>query len=324
MADIDIFSLKPNEISRDLKGKFILLYGEAKSGKTTVSSLFPKPLLCGFERGTNALPGVRVAEPNNWLDWLRICAQLKQPKAREEYETIVIDTVSIAADMCEKYILANNDVSSLSDISWGGGWTQFKKEFENSFRQLTYLGYGIVFIAHSKSKATKIKDSEDNAIYSVCPDIPNSSMQIINRLVDVITYLAVEFDDKGQSSRYLYTRATPFIFAGSRYKYLEEKIPFGYDSLVNGIGDAIEKQIKMDGAIPTDHTVLKPDFSYADLMNQAKGLWVKLTANNNEKNTLAILKIVEEEIGPDVKISEITESQKDILEIIIKRMEEII
>jgi len=31
MADIDIFNISPNKISRDLKGKFILIYGEPKS-----------------------------------------------------------------------------------------------------------------------------------------------------------------------------------------------------------------------------------------------------------------------------------------------------
>ena len=30
MADIDIFSLQPSVISRDLKGKYILLYGAPK------------------------------------------------------------------------------------------------------------------------------------------------------------------------------------------------------------------------------------------------------------------------------------------------------
>ncbi len=30
---IDIFSIKPSVISRDLKGKYVLLYGKAKSGK---------------------------------------------------------------------------------------------------------------------------------------------------------------------------------------------------------------------------------------------------------------------------------------------------
>ena len=30
MADIDIFNLEPYKISRDLKGKFLLIYGQPK------------------------------------------------------------------------------------------------------------------------------------------------------------------------------------------------------------------------------------------------------------------------------------------------------
>ena len=62
MAVVDIFNIEPTKISRDLKGKFVLIYGEAKSGKTSFSSLFPKPLLCAFERGYNALPGVKAVD----------------------------------------------------------------------------------------------------------------------------------------------------------------------------------------------------------------------------------------------------------------------
>lgn len=225
--------------------------------------------------------------------------------------------------MCEKYILAQNDVDSLSDIAWGGGWAQYRKEFENTLRELTYLGYGIVFIAHSKGKPTKMKDADGNAISCVYPDITSTGMNIVNRLVDVIAYLSVEFDETGKSTRYLYTRQTPYVFAGSRYKYLAEKIPYGYDQLVDAIVEAIEKQVKLDGASVTDNTNLAHDYSYDELMEEAKEIWVRLTANNNEKNALAILAIVKEELGHEAKISEITESQKDILQTIVERMKEL-
>lgn len=326
MALIDIFNIEPTKISRDLKGKFVLIYGEAKSGKTSFSSLFPKPLLCAFERGYNALPGVKAVDIDRWTDFKKVCAQLKKPEAQGTYETIIIDTVGIATDMCEKYILAQNDVESLSDVLWGGGWTQYKKEFENTFRELTYLGYGIVFIAHSKQKATVFKDAEGEAIMSVYPDIAKTGMNIVNRLVDVIAYLSVEFDASGgKSTRYLYTRQTPYVFAGSRYKYLEEKILFGYHELINAIGDAIEKQIELDGAQVTDNTRMAPveKRAFADVMNEAKELWGALTANNNEKNALAILALVKKHLGHDAKISEITPSQQDILEMIVEDMKEL-
>ena len=50
MAEIDIFSLQPSTISRDLSGKSFLIYGTRKSGKTSNAVKFPKPLVMGFEK----------------------------------------------------------------------------------------------------------------------------------------------------------------------------------------------------------------------------------------------------------------------------------
>ena len=48
---IDIFNIKPTTISRDLKGKYVLVYGMPKSGKTSLAADFPKNLLLAFEKG---------------------------------------------------------------------------------------------------------------------------------------------------------------------------------------------------------------------------------------------------------------------------------
>lgn len=55
---IDLLNLQPNKVSRDLSGYFTYIYGPGGSGKTTLASKAPKPLLIAFERGYNALPGV--------------------------------------------------------------------------------------------------------------------------------------------------------------------------------------------------------------------------------------------------------------------------
>ena len=251
---------------------------------------------------------------------------MKKPEAANLYETIIIDTVGIATDMCEKFILAQNDAETLSEIPWGGGWTQYKKEFDTTFRELTYLGYGIVFIAHSKTKATTFVDADGETISSYYPDVTKTGMNIVNRLVDVIAYLSVEFDEHGNGSRFLYTRQTPYVFAGSRYKYLAEKIPFGYQELVDAIADAIQKAIVQDGAEVTDHTAIAPQKQqpFEELFTEAKDMWVKLTANDNVDNAQAILAIVKKHLGRDAKISEITASQQDILELIILDMKEMV
>lgn len=51
MAMIDIFNIQPTQLCKDLRGRFVLLYGQAKSGKTSMSAMWPKPLLVAFEKG---------------------------------------------------------------------------------------------------------------------------------------------------------------------------------------------------------------------------------------------------------------------------------
>lgn len=42
---IDIFSIQPTVISRDLNGKSFLIFGDKKSGKTSNAVKFPSPIL---------------------------------------------------------------------------------------------------------------------------------------------------------------------------------------------------------------------------------------------------------------------------------------
>ena len=46
-----LWEVEKNVISRDLKGKYVLLYGKPKSGKTTAACSFPDAVLLAFEKG---------------------------------------------------------------------------------------------------------------------------------------------------------------------------------------------------------------------------------------------------------------------------------
>ena len=117
---IDLLNLQPTVISRDLKGKYILIYGKPKTGKTTLASKFPKNLLLAFEKGYNAIDNIYVQDINNWSEFKQVLRQLKRPEVQEQYHTITIDTTTIAYEMCENYICQQNAVQSISEIPWGG------------------------------------------------------------------------------------------------------------------------------------------------------------------------------------------------------------
>ena len=329
MANIDIFALEPSKISRDLKGKFLLIYGQPKTGKSTFGSQLPRALFMNFEQGTNALAGIKSQPILRWTDAKKVLTQLRQPQAREIFDTIVVDTVSIAWQLCEKYICQRENVDSIRDIPWGGGWNMLKQEFSEFWREITLLGFGILFIAHSKDKPTEMRTEDGEAITAVCPDLPNQCYTIVNSIVDIIGYLQVQMNPDGTSERFLYTRSTPYIFAGSRYQYLQPKIKFGYKELVDAIGDAIDKAVELDGAEVTDHTEMAQikDRPFQEVMAEAKEVWMKyLDIGGEDKDQhLAIMKdIIKRVFGSeDFKLSQAVPSQSSLVEYFIDEVKQL-
>lgn len=320
---IDIFNIQPTTISRDLKGKFVCIYSLPKVGKTSMACQFPKNLLCAFEKGYNAIAGVKPADIMKWSDFKLVLRQLEKPEARQLFDTVTIDTVGIAWEMCEQFICAQNGVQKIADIPWGGGYSACKKEFESCLRKITQLGYGLVIIAHVDKRIEKRADDDEVEILG--PAIPKRAYEIVNQLVDIIGYIDITWDEDGNSERWLYTRKTPTVMAGSRFKYLAPKIKFGYNELVSAISDAIDKSEKLDGAkvVDTAEQVIEEKLDYKAIREEASMLWQTLVGKDPE-NAPIILKKVEMIFGRPMKLSEITEDQVDLFNLVVLDMKDML
>lgn len=115
--------------------------------------------------------------------------------------------------------------------------------------------------------------------------------------------------------------------AGSRFKYLAPKIKFGYQELVNAITDAIDKQEKLDGATVVEkaEAVIEEKLSYSEIRSKAMELWTELVGTGDDANedvAKQILKKVEMIFGRPMKLSEITEDQVDLFNLVVLDMEE--
>ena len=321
-----LWEVEKNVISRDLKGKYVLLYGKPKSGKTTAACSFPDAVLLAFEKGYNAIGDAYPFDINKWSDYKMAIRDLADQRSKDRFKTVIIDTVSICWDMCEKFICQQNGVQRIGDIPWGAGYTAAKKEFENSLREITRLGYGVVLIAHSASRVEKTAEGSDIEIIS--PDLPKRANEVCNGIVDIIGYIGNEWVN-GERKRWLYTRETPTLFAGSRFKYMPDKIPFGYDELVNAIADAIDMAEKKDGAkvVDTMKTEHQTEKSFAEVRAEAQDLWTKLVGSGENANpdvASEILKKIEMTMGHRMKLSEFTEDQKDLLALVVLDMKEML
>lgn len=137
---IDIFNLQKTVISKDLSGKYILLYSKPKVGKTSFAAQIKKNLILATELGTNAIDNLSVVPILKWVDVRNVVKQLRDPRARDLYDTVTFDTISIAADLVEKYICTREGVESIRDVPYGQGWKMVANELQETLREISMLG----------------------------------------------------------------------------------------------------------------------------------------------------------------------------------------
>lgn len=319
MAVVNLETLEPTQISKDLKGKFILFYGAPKSGKTTILSKFPKHLICAFEPGTNALQGAMVAPMDKWSDFKSIISQLKRPNMQEKFDTIGIDTGDKAWTMCEKHICQTNGVSQIGEIPYGKGYDLCEKEFSDAFETLARLGYGLCFVSHSSEKT--MKDEKGDEYISLAPALSKRPYGIINKMVDIIGFIRQKKDpETGLEMQKIYFRGNDNFVAGSRYKYIEPIVDFEYTAVTNAILTAIDKQIAESGGSYTNekNVFYQEDNSlnFNDLMTEARELWSKIVGSDTQKAT-EVLEVVKQIFGKEMKISQVSPDQVDLLNVLV-------
>lgn len=317
---IDIFTIKPHQVSRDLKGYTILLYGDPKSGKTTTASRFPNSLLLAYEKGYSALPGVKAQPMNTWADMLRVMKQLKTEEAKNLFETIVIDTGDLAYEACERHVCSINGVERIGDIPYGAGYAEAGRLFDSVLQDLAKLGYGVVIISHADDKT--IKDESGEEYQRIQPTLPRTARKVVNRFCDIIGYSRIvktlTEDNREVEKTYLYMRATVRFEAGSRFKYTPNYIEFTYDNLVNAIADAVDKQAQQNHDSVTDEksSVYSDELkNYEEVMDR----FVEITSvlmEKDPKNQKEIEKVIEKYIGKGKRVGELDDKNTDIIDVI--------
>jgi len=315
---IDLMALEPQKISRDLKGKMALVFGDPKCGKTTLASELDKVLIASFEPGTNALNNVLVQPILKWTDWKIVVKQLvrKKDELQNKIHIIAIDTVDEAYKLCEKYICDQNGIEKIKDIPYGGGYKLLDDEFSSTLREIAFAGYGLFFISHAKEKTIEEKGVEHTKVVPALADRP---FNIVNKMVDIIAYLKqvpVEQREDGSfvRKRYLFLRETDDFYAGSRFKYIVPKVELSYENLVKAIYDAIDAEIEHTTGKNTENleTNIAPNpyyqKSFDDMMDEAKTLWGKVIQRDLQGKAAEIL---DKEFGKPTKFSEILPEQID-------------
>lgn len=317
---INLLAIQPHKVSRDLSGYITLLYGPAKAGKTTFGAQMPGALILATERGYNALPGVLVQDITSWSDIKQVVRELKKPEVQAVYKSLIIDTIDLAADMCQKYVCNQLGIENIGDGGWtNNGWDKYKREFEDVFRTLAQLGYAILFISHDKEITIKTENGVE--YQQIRSSMQTSALKIVENMSDIIAY-AHPVIREGQPRRILTLRsADNSIRCGCRFKYMVPEIDFSYDNLVKALNNAIDKEAaETGGKFVTEERIAAietPTYDYDALMNEFATIAGELMNKEPTYYQPRITQIVEKYLGKGKKVADTTRDQAEFLYLIV-------
>ena len=322
---INLLNLTPHKVSRDLSGYITFVYGRPKTGKTTLATQMPNSLLLAFERGYNALPGVMAQDITSWTEMKQVYKELKKPEVQEVYKALVVDTIDIAADMCQKYICNQLGIENIGDGGWStNGWSKYKKEFEEMFRSLTQMGYAVFFISHAKEKTIKLQDGTEYT--QVGPALQTSALAIVENMADIYGYAHSVRTETGSKVMLTLRHPDDSIICGGRFKHIANEIEFNYDSLVKALNDAIDKEAAATNnqfvTNERENVPILVEYDYDALMAEFQAIVGDLMQKDPGFYGPRVTQAIEKYLGKGKKVAETSRDQAEFIHLIVEEIKD--
>lgn len=317
---------KISQISPDLRGKCIVIYGGNNLGKTTQAAKLKNPVFMPFEKGMNGISGALVLQNSNWADVKSNIKKLSKPKFLKalqsgEQISVIWDGVERAGIYCQRYIEQKYDVFDVSEAKGGfGAWSQYEKEYWSEVDKLLGFGYTVVFICHESLNKNKNKMYPKGDNRCIAPVIDNA---------DFVIHLSSNgVDEDGKeilSSGSLVE--TDEYFARSRFKYVDKYIEeFTAENLEKTIIEGIKKELEIKGETGVNFEEQQEiykgeEYDFEDLREEIKQLCLKL----QELDRLdEYSQIVAKHLGEGALVSEASRKQIEPLICIKNDLEDLI
>lgn len=323
-ASFDIFNPNVTVVAKGLAGKSMLIYGGNSLGKTAQSVRMSKPFVIAAESGLNATSNIPYARITSWAQFIKIVKQFTDKgtvdKAREMYDTIIIDEMYAVSLLCQDYVIATygNGALTLGDSEGKVNLYQvYEKQFFKAINLLLSCDYTVVFIGHAQ---------QDKNGY-ITPKGDKRCVDPIRDFVDYVIYLESNGVDENNnvinSSAYL--AETDRFFARSRFKYTPTYIKeFTAENLEKAIVEGIEKEEQINGIKTVTYAEQKAQntadaIDYDATMEALQDIGMRFAESNNMD---ILTEIVENTLGVGKKVTECTKKQIDAMCIILDDLKE--
>lgn len=232
------------------KAQKVVLYGVEGIGKSTFASQFPDPLFIDTEDSTLHMDVKRFDKPTSWT---MLIQQVDYVKQNKPCQTLVIDTMDWAEDLCKRHLMATNGWSAIDSEGYGKKFVALAEQMGsllNKLSEVIDLGINVVVTAHAMLRKKEEPD-EMGAFDRYELKLEKKTAPLVKEWADMVLFAnyktTVITDSKTNSKkatggqRMMYTTHRPAWDAKNRIG-LADELPFDYSQIVQAFSEVTKPQ----------------------------------------------------------------------------------
>lgn len=222
------------------KAQKVVLYGVEGIGKSTFASQFPDPLFIDTEDSTLHMDVKRFDKPTSWT---MLMQQVAFVKANKPCQTLVIDTIDWAEEICKRHLIDSNAGWTAIDAEgYGKKFVALAKEMGGLLNLLSDVvdsGINVVITAHAMLRKKEEPD-EMGAYDRYELKLEKKTAPLVKEWADAVLFAnyktTIITDSKTDSKkatggqRMMYTTHRPAWDAKNRWG-LPDEVPFDYTQI---------------------------------------------------------------------------------------------
>lgn len=258
------------------KAQKVVLYGVEGIGKSTFASQFPNPLFIDTEDSTLHMNVQRFDKPTSWTMLLQ---QVEFVKQNKPCQTLVIDTIDWAEEICKRHLMAQGKWTDSSN-DYGAKYIALSKEFGNLLNKLSdVIDQGIHVVVTAHAWLRKKEEPDEMGAYDRYElKLEKKTAPLVKEWADMVlfaNYKTIVITDSKTNSkkatggqRMMFTTHRPAWDAKNRMG-LADELPFDYGQIAQIINEATMAinpvQTQTEPPLATEpqantQPVIEPDF----------------------------------------------------------------
>lgn len=229
----------------------VVLYGTEGIGKTTFASHFPSPVFIDTEGSTDHLDVDRTEKPTSWSMLISFIKEFAMMPGG--YQTLVIDTIDWAEQLCVEHICAQHQKKGIEEFPYGTGYVYVREEmgrFLNLLDEVIDAGMNVVLTAHTQIRKFEQPDelgAYDRFELKLGKKTGSQTSPLIKEWADMVLFanykneIITAASNKKKAvngKRLMYATHSPAWDAKNRHG-LPDVMPFEYSQIAHVIPDDV-------------------------------------------------------------------------------------